>query len=115
MTIPRNVSPAAAAAVSRLLGGANIKRAAEVRKGIEMEGYWAEPAGDHVRVDYVPNYWVEPEDARPIVVEGVAQCKSVLLRSHYDVTEVERDVIYGGNPAISLPVLEVRRDGWTKR
>lgn len=111
---PRKVSPAAAAAVSRALSGAGIKRATEVRKGIELEGYWAEPNGDHVRVDYVPHYWIEPEDARPFVVEGIAQCKSA-LRSRYDVTEVERDVIYGGNPAISLPVLEVRRAAWTQR
>lgn len=109
----RPVSPAAAAAVSRALAGAGIKRAMEYRKGIEWEGYWAEPFGDHVRVDYSPEFTVEPANARPIVEAGLAKCKAALGR--YDVTEVEADIVYGGNPAMRLPVLEIRKSEWTER
>lgn len=114
--MPRAVSPAAAAAVSRLLREHNVRRASEFRKGIEYEGFWAEPRGDHVRVDYTPDWDVDPSDAVVRIYGRLDQCRSILLQAGYDVCEViEPKYVYGGNPPMSMPVLEVRNADWTKR
>lgn len=110
----RDVSPAAAAAVSRLLAGARIRKAVEVRKGWESEGYAVAPRGDHVRVEYVPNVFAVEEGWRAQIEAGLAECFSVLHRSHYEVRQVEAEVAFPGEFK-TMPVLEVRRESWTTR
>lgn len=112
----RNVSPAAAAAVSRLLSRSGLKRATEFRKGIEFEGYFAEPRGDHVQVDYTPGFLIAPEESRAIVIPNLARCKEVLVAAGYTVEEtIEENYVYGGNEPLAMPVLEVRKAEWTQR
>lgn len=103
-------SPAAAAGITRILTDAGLKRARELAKGIEVQGFYASPVGDHVRVEFVPGPFADEADHERIIVINLATCKAV-LKDLYDVTDATAQLAYPGEFR-TLPVLEVRSAKW---
>jgi hypothetical protein len=102
------ISPAQAAGISRILSNAGLKKAIEIHKGAELEGYAAAPMSDHVRVEYVPNVFTDIDDVEAINA-GLDQCEHV-LREHggYELIRCIQPVACPGEWR-DLPVLEVRK------
>ena len=101
------ISPAHAAAVSRKLSDAGIKRAIEIRKGWETEGYAVEMRDDHVRVEWVPGLLTDDENADPNLIRNrLKSCEAAL--TGYDTRIVDDKVAISGGWT-TRPVLEVRR------
>lgn len=103
----RAVSPAAAAAVARKLGGLALPRCTEIGQRLFTPGWSVSLRRDHVEVS------VEPEDDDPDSdwCAGIlAACERAL--DGYDIRRVRRPVVMVGGlrPA---EVLEVRRRAWT--
>lgn len=98
-------SPAAAGAISRTLSRAGIKRAVEIWKGTETEGFVAALARDCVRVEYVPGLDGIRND-REKISQGLTLCERA-LRKKYLVDRVVRPVAYPGEWR-DEEVLEVR-------
>lgn len=101
-------SPAAAGAVSRTLSNAGIKRAVEIWKGAETEGFVAALKSDCVRVEYVPGLYESSND-REKIAAGLTLCERA-LRGKYLVERVVREVAYPGEWR-DEEVLEVRPRG----
>jgi hypothetical protein len=106
-------SPAAAAGVSRALDRAGLKRAREIQKGVELQGYYASPAGDHVRVEYVPGPLVDEDAAPGVTADGLQRCQAALTEK-YDVQQSTAMLAYPGEMRAGQ-VLEVRSSRWEQR
>jgi hypothetical protein len=107
----KGASPAAAAGVSRVLKAAGLHRAIEISKGLETEGYYTSPVGDHVRVEYVPSpFEDDPSKQKARIRRGIAACKVALIEK-FDVTEARALLAYPGEMR-EAPVLEVRSPRW---
>lgn len=106
MTWEGGASPAAAAAVSRVLSDSGLKKAVEIQRGVELEGYWAAPSGDHVRVEWAPGPFCDDaaqEDAR--IKVGLTRCEQALAK--YEVARTTAEVAFPGAWR-EVEVLEVR-------
>lgn len=101
----RGPSPAAAGGVSRILSNAGIKRAVEIWKGAETEGFVAALHSDHVRVEYVPGLYETRDDWQKIS-DGLTSCVAALEKK-YVVDRVVRPVAYPGGWR-DEEVLEIR-------
>lgn len=99
----KGASPAAAAAVSRCLSQHCVRRSTEWRKGIEFEGFVAEPMGDHVRVEYSPGPFREVD----VIEGGLNRCEEVLGSAGYNVVRTRTEVAVPGGWE-PREVLEVR-------
>lgn len=110
-TIPtRPASPAAAASVTRILEKAGLKRALEFQPGVELQGFYASPNADHVRVEYVPGPLAEETEHMEIILSGLEECEKV-LRDKFTVKSAQAELAYPGEFRL-LPVLEIRSERW---
>lgn len=112
--MPRAVSPAAAAGVSRALAGAGLPKSVEIRGRLFLEGYVAEPYGDHVRVEWDPGSWKDDaaDEALAVATAGIARCEEALEGKSYEVRRVTGKVAAPGG-WVERPVLELRKPEWT--
>ena len=109
----RDVSPAAAAAVSRTLQTAGVLKHVETKWGW-TEGYVAEPRGDHVRVEWEPGSFAPESTAGERMKAGLALCHTALIERYPSVVHATAKLPVPGAWEEG-PVIEVRNPKWTTR